>query len=262
MRIEVGKISFLIEFDTPRMAGELSGLYKPFSTRKKPVFGIRVKNHAYRHMDKPDLTVRFKAGVYKLASEEFNISLNLQKRSAIIEIFSRWQAEACAHALNNIYQFLSLNKGNLVMHASAVAKNDRAYVFLGPSGSGKSTVAEASASHAVLSEELIGVLTQKRQMRAFSIPYQSDVRFTHRINKYFKIAGLFKLVKDGKNYLKPIPKPQALADFLILPYNFRKLISFGDYFDRYRKLIETVPCFELHFLPDKSFWRCIDGYFN
>jgi hypothetical protein len=78
----------------------------------------------------------------------------------------------------------------------------------------------------------------------------------------FSVGGLFKLIKAKENRLKVIPKAQALADFFILPFGFEKFISFKDYFNRYNELIATTSCYGLHFLPDNSFWRCIDGRVN
>ena len=160
--------------------------------------------------------------------------------------------------MENISIFAIIKEGGIVFHASGIVRNEKAYIFFGPSGSGKSTVAQASSKYGVLSEELIGIQPEDRGFKAFAIPYKTDTRFSKRLNSYFKIAGIFKLVRDRCNYLKPIPKPQALADFFILPLGLKHLISYNELLNRYCRLIKEVPCFELHFLPDSSFWKCIE----
>lgn len=60
---------------------------------------------------------------------------------------------------NELISMLVHQRGELVVHASAVAVDDEAAVFLGPKGAGKSTTAVAfhEQGHPVLEDDLVGI---------------------------------------------------------------------------------------------------------
>ena len=264
LRVEIGNIPILIELDGPCVFEENTALYEPFITSKKCLYRIKVSSSLRRgELSAPEgVSLVFKNSIYKIECAEFKGILDLDGRRGSICLSAPCSSQALVSALTNFSIFLKLNKGGIVFHASAIVRENRAYVFFGPSGAGKSTVAELSQKYTVLSQELVGFDFLNRSCRAFAFPYYEDLRFSSRSNGCFKVAGLFKLVKDKRNYLKAIPKALALADFFTFPYDLGILKSFSGYFNQHSKLIESVSCYELHFLPDGSFWKCIDGRFN
>ena len=264
LKVEIGNTPILIELDNPHPFGEIKALYAPFITAEKCRYRIKAtaRLKAGHSPESEKVSFSFVNGVYKIKFAEFKAVLDLNSRLGSVEVSSPWPQQALVSALTNLYVFLKLNRGGIVFHASAVVRKNLAYVFFGPSGAGKSTVVEVSREHTVLSEELIGLDFLNRSYYAFAFPYYGDLRFSLRTNACFKVAGLFKLVKDRRNYLKAIPKPRALVDFFTFPYDLRILRSFPGYFNQHHRLIESVACNELHFVPDSSFWRCIDESLN
>lgn len=264
LKIEVGKTPILIELNDLGVFNSIRDFYRPFETKKGPLYRIKVdiKNGLTRSLNLRDISLSYSDNIYKIESQEFKGFLDFKKNSGRITVHSLWPKETLINALKNICIFSIINRGGIVLHASGVVKKNKAYIFSGPSGSGKSTIARLSTTCSLLSEESIGIKPINRTFRAFAVPYKGDGEFPRRLNHYFEIAGLFRLVKDESNYVKVIPKPQALADFFILPYGFKNLITFSDYLNRYYRLIEKVSCFELHFLPHSSFWRSIDEHIN
>lgn len=264
LKLEVGKLPISVELEDKNIRDEFLSIYAPFITRRKSVYRIAVnmRKKSRESSTGDGISFSFARGIYQVKSTEFSFRFDVRKRQGRVDMHTLWPREILNSAFANISKFLILRRGGMVFHGCGVVRNNQAYIFTGPAEAGKSTVARTSRKSTILSQELIGVDFLGRDIKAFALPNLDDKEFPFRTNASFKIAGLFKLVKDRRNYLKAIPKSQALADFLVLPYGFRNLISFSAYFNGYSRLIESVPCYELHFLPDGSFWRCIDGLVN
>jgi len=265
LTIEVGSEVISVVFQDEKFLEAVRQIYLPFMSNKKPQYLIKVEisRRCDAHAGSDTVISSLDAaGIYTIESGEFKGILDLKKKSGTLYLSAGWSQEILVSALTNLCMATLFKKGAMVFHASAVVKNNKAYIFSGPSGAGKSTVARVSRNYRILSEELIGFFRRNNTFRAFALPYIEDTRFTWRTNGSFRVAALFKLAKDRRNYLKAIPKPQALADFFILPYGFQHVCSLEDYFSVCHKLISSVPCYELHFTPDRSLWRCIDECVN
>jgi|GEM_PF-5235722 len=263
LKVKIGNITILIESGDNRIIKAVTDVYIPFESRQRHVYRVRLTRCKIRLNEgmPKDMFFSFAKGFYKIDSSEFQAVFDLFRKEGSINIFIEKYKEVVVSALGSLCMLLTLRSGGAVFHASGIVKSGRAFVFLGPSGAGKSTVAEASKGLTVLSEELIG-LHLGNVPKAFAIPYYTDSRFPLRSKGMFEVAGLFKLVKDRRNYLKSIPMPYAVADFFTFVSSFKGLIPLSRYFNACSKLIESSPCYELHFLPDNSFWRCIDESLN
>ncbi len=163
-----------------------------------------------------------------------------------------------ANLLRIIYNILITKEGGLVLHACGIVKDNKTYIFFGPSQSGKSTVAQLSKEYTILSDDLIVIKRINGSCKVFGIPYWDRLKESQGKRGVFEIAGLFKLVKDNKTYLKRLSYSQGLAEVLTLPsipeehQPIDKLLSISSH------LIREAPCYELHLLPNKSFWKCIE----
>ena len=159
------------------------------------------------------------------------------------------ELRAKANILKSLYSILVVNHGGLVLHASAVLRNGKAYIFFGPSGSGKTTVAKLSQEFPVLDDESIFIERRNSSYQAFG----------ERLRMSFPIQGIYKLTQDKKVYLNRLPISQALAELFTIPGLLRKgLAGHKKLLLNLSKLVTEIPCFDLHFRQDNSFWRCID----
>ena len=70
------------------------------------------------------------------------------------------------------------------------------------------------------------------------------------------------MVKDNEVFLKRFPESRAAAEILTVPQCYHDLESVTRLLNSCSDLAGVVPCYELHFLPDSSFWRCIDGHIS
>jgi hypothetical protein len=192
---------------------------------------------------------------------EYSGYMDLGKMQGHVDILPTWALAAFVNFLKNLYSALILFDEGLMLHAAAVAKDDRAYIFFAPSGGGKSTVAGLSSNYTVLTDELVAVRRDSGSFNAYGTPFWGSDRNERRgINRSFEIGGLFKLVKDSDVYLKRLPESCAAAEILTVPQCYYDLESVARLLNSCSDLTSVVPCYELHFLPDSSFWRCIDGH--
>jgi len=198
-----------------------------------------------------------------IMSNEYSGYMDLRKKEGQVDILPTWSLAALLNFLKNLYSALILLGDGLMLHAAGVVKDDRAYIFFAPSGGGKSTVAGLSSNYTILTDDLVAVRRANGSFHAYSTPFWGSKRDEGRgISSSFKIGGLFKLVKDNRVYLKRFPHSHAIAEILTMPQCYYDLKSVEKLLNSFTSLIGAVPCYELHFLPDSTFWRCIDGHIS
>jgi hypothetical protein len=74
-----------------------------------------------------------------------------------------------------------------------------------------------------------------------------------------ELAAMFHLVQDKRVYLEPLSAGQSTAELVAsIPVIPRDPRIGASLIDRLERLQAHAPVFNLHFLPDASFWRVID----
>ena len=161
--------------------------------------------------------------------------------------------------LRIVYSFILPGMGGLALHAASVVKGGRAYVFPGKSGAGKTTIAKLSSGTDLLTDEVSIVRGIGEQAVAYGTPFCGELRKPGQ-NIKAPIAGLYFPVKDSNIYVQELPAKVALE--MLLPC----VVLFGQEQDIMEKafhlsyqLASSIPCYELHFRPEPSFWNCIDA---
>jgi hypothetical protein len=193
-------------------------------------------------------------------SDEYFGTIDLAKGKGNVTIGRTWAMNALANFLKNVVSYLVLSHGGLMLHSAGLVRDNEAYVFFGPSGIGKSTVAKVSTDCMILSDELIAVRPSSQGYRAYGTPsWSEDIAYEKRAaNRGVPLKALFKLVQDTNVYIKELPYGHALADILTVPHYVNKGQDMEKIMQSFCSLVLKVPCYELHFLPDNSLWRCID----
>jgi energy-coupling factor transporter ATP-binding protein EcfA2 len=156
-----------------------------------------------------------------------------------------------------LFTLLLAHEGGLLLHASAISEGERGSVFFGPSGSGKTTVARLSAGRTILTDELVIIKPHNGGYRAYGTPFWGE--FTPgRSNTRAELMGLYSLKKAGRNYLVPMDRAQAVAELYQCVLFFSDDSNLlGRVLDSCCTLVDAVPVYELHFLPDPSFWQVV-----
>ena len=158
------------------------------------------------------------------------------------------------YPLNQILMIilLSLGKGAL-LHACGIVDRGYGYLFLGNSTHGKSTIAKLwHENHAmVLNDDRIIVREKDREFWMYGTPWHGD--FNEVSSKSLPIRKVFFLKHGKENFT--VPKKGAEAVSMLLTRAFPPLWDQKgmDYtLGLLDRMASKLPCYELHFLPDKK----------
>jgi hypothetical protein len=73
------------------------------------------------------------------------------------------------------------------------------------------------------------------------------------------LALFLRLVQDQRVYLEPLSQAECMAEVLsAIPVVLQNPHRGQAALDRVLDLARQVPSYRLHFLPDASFWKCLD----
>lgn len=156
------------------------------------------------------------------------------------------------YPINQLLFILVLSKGRgLLLHACAIRDREKCFLFLGNSGHGKSTMAELWHKHGalVLNDDRIVLMEKDGRFWVFGTPWHGD--FRECSSEGWALDSFFFLSQGKAN--EAIPKKGAEAVSMLLTRSFPPLwdkdgMAFT--MDLCHRLTETVPCYELSFLPD------------
>ena len=154
--------------------------------------------------------------------------------------------------LTAIYAGRLLKEGGFFLHAAALVDGSGAHVFYGPSESGKTTVAEL-VGEGVITDEITVIRREGAGYRVSGVPWRGQ-----RLSA--PLAGLFRLRKAGETSFAPLAPVEALRQLLPSVF-FSRADSeeLGRFLEIGGELVTRVPCYEMHFRPDLSFWKSMPG---
>ncbi|MDI6734752.1 MAG: hypothetical protein QME42_00935 [bacterium] len=172
---------------------------------------------------------------------------------------------AIENLLRTLASFLLSENNGFLLHASSVYTEEGGIIFCGLSGAGKSTVAKFSQEYTVLTDDQTIIQLINDKFVVFASPFWGVFNRKTRNGLtrkdrlvWGKVDKLYFLKKDTSVFIKSVSQREFIERLfpniiLFVPYESvkRKL------FDLSVKLMEQIPYYELHFLPDKSFWEKI-----
>ena len=232
--------------------------YRQFVSTKAPSFYVylRLKERLGTQIH-PRPEVSFQDGKIKVAHRDFLASFDFPKRKG--EIFSPRDLTSVENFLRVLYSFLIVRHNGFLLHAAGVVNGEKGYVFFGKSGSGKTTVAKLSTDYTLLSDDLLIVKKINGNFQVFATPFGGELR-RERKNTKAVIDSFFLLKKGQSNHLKKMNYSKGIVNLL------QNIVYFAKDQQAMRKLfnlscdcLTKSSCYEMHFLPDKSFWRCINA---
>lgn len=154
--------------------------------------------------------------------------------------------------LTAIYAGRLLKEGGFFLHAAALVDGSGAHVFYGPSESGKTTVAEL-VGEGVITDEITVIRREGAGYRVSGVPWRG-----RRLSA--PLAGLFRLRKAGETSFAPLAPVEALRQLLPSVFFSRAdSAELGRFLEIGGELVTRVPCYEMHFRPDLSFWKSMPG---
>jgi hypothetical protein len=148
-------------------------------------------------------------------------------------------------------------KNGLLLHASAVVRDNSAFVFIGPSGSGKTTVARLAGAKNILSDEIVALRTSpKTDVRVYGTPFWGEMGKGPYCPKSFAVRTLFFLKKNITLRAQRIGRDNAARALL------RCICLFGKEpqdlqtcLDTCLQTVSMVDCKELYFPKKLLEWE-------
>ncbi|NOZ05346.1 MAG: hypothetical protein GXP41_03190 [Chloroflexi bacterium] len=152
-----------------------------------------------------------------------------------------------------VIHLLSRGKG-LLFHACGLDVHGQGVLFVGVSGAGKSTTVRLWRSRpdvTVLSDDRVIVRRWQREFWACGTPWSGDAGVASP--KDVPLRHIFLLKHGQRNELRDLSRAEAAAQIMrcVFPtYWDRDGMAFSLEF--LASLTESIPCHELHFVPDGS----------
>lgn len=220
----------------------------------------------------PDLYVRVEAGYGRAA---VNVDVDIRREGSRLhyrrddflletdDAYHRATLQvhdetALNHALLTLYSaHIVHHRWGLVVHASCIEEEGRAYLFAGQSGAGKSTVAELSQPRTILSDEAAIICLDEDVPLVYDSPFRSDTEATFAPDP-IPLGGIHLLTQSlmiERLMIKPADLVYRLMDKIFYwaadPQETVKLIALAG------KLAERVPAYDLYFQKNDRFWERI-----
>lgn len=262
VNIEVAGVCAQVEASSSSFLEPIRRRYGSFISGKKPTLRLEVNlngpptgwgrgsTHSQTEVFKPEYTATEDEKYLVLEGEEFKTVFD--KSKALAETTQPPVLYPFDLTLRALLALKLLDAKGFFVHASAVLKEDKVYLFFGPSGSGKTTVADL-AREETLSDDLIAIKKVKETFWAFGTP------FWQGLNKGAPLRCLFSLQKASRVSLVQMKPAEALRELM---ESVECLIGISDYrqslFEAVGSLVEEVPCFRLSFCLDKPFWPALE----
>jgi hypothetical protein len=160
--------------------------------------------------------------------------------------------------LRFVYSVVLLKEHGFLVHASGLIKNQKGYLFPGKSGAGKTTISQLSPDATLLSDDL-PLVKMGQAPRVFGTPFWGGLAVAGERTSA-PLAGIYFPVKDHENYTEKLKPRQVFEKLLPNVVFFFKNEKFSkQLFNLCFDLAMNIPGYELHFLPDVSFWECMDA---
>jgi hypothetical protein len=266
--LSLAGLGVTLECDDAALIDQLCLIYRAFSTDDDVRLTARINPIGYAPVsnDKP---VLFRDGVLHFTSANYNGFIDLGGRRGELFISTTQPAEDVEYFLRAAYALLVFEAGGLLFHAAGLARRGRGYAFFGHSGSGKTTVARAAIDEVVLNDDLVALMpTQAAEVSTdlgsflwsmHATPFSNPTQLTPSGPQQVQLVKLLRLVQDTRVYLEDLPPGQAVAEVVsntpIIPIDPSRTLQLVD---RAQRLVQAVPAYRLHFLPDDSFWGVVE----
>ncbi len=165
------------------------------------------------------------------------------------------------------YSLLAVSHGGFLIHSASIVRNGGGYLFSGVSDAGKTTVSRISLEEGrvndtkVLTDEISLVKPNGGGYNVYGTPFWGELQ--HGLPESSELKGVMFLIKDDDVFLSKLAKKDAIKKLMLNVLFFAKDSALSKkLFQNCFDAIMYFDCFDLHFLPDNSFWRCIDEQYS
>lgn len=162
-----------------------------------------------------------------------------------------------SHAVMIAFLLATAGTGTLIIHASSILYDGKAYLFQGKSGTGKSTHAALWTSHIPDAELLnddhpVIRFTPDGVPMAYGSPWSGKTDCYRNLSA--PVGAFVRIVRDSENALTKLAPLQAYASLTASVF-YLPFLSEGTWETRHKtieRLVGSVPCCEMHCRPDRD----------
>ena len=258
--LEIAGIRIVLACNHAGLCKALSQRYQAFLTEHASQFKVNVswaKKVNSTAFTIPNITID--GYRVQLTAPEFSGFCDFTEHQAEIMIQIMTPVEAVDYFLRVVFALLAFEAQGIMVHGAGILHNERGYLFFGHSGSGKTTLSRLSVNDAVLNDDLVVLMPLKNAWMMYGTPFWHPSQIEPNPLSASLIA-MYRLVQDKSVFIESLTPGQALAELManvpIIPSDSR--LSFL-LLDRCMILLQRVPAYQLHFLPDASFWQAINN---
>lgn len=256
--ITIGHISTQLICDYPAVIADLKNRYTGYTNVRMndPNFTVKIEVREIMEIDKRD-EIYVRDGTFYITSKTQEGEINLEGCTGFISVSHRHILEGVDYYLRVLYALLVFRASGILFHAAGISYEGRGYAFFGHSGSGKTTISRSSRGKRVLNDDLVMLIKENGTWKVHSTPFWNELKLKPEPASA-QLVGLFLLVKGHQVHIEKINRGVAIAEMIscmpvisVDPPNIQKLIPLVS------ELLDIVPVFQLHFLPDDSYWDVI-----
>lgn len=155
---------------------------------------------------------------------------------------------------------LAENRLGLIAHALGIIEDGRGLLFCGVSGAGKSTLARLwqKTSATLLSDDRVMLRLQEGRVWIHGTPWHGDARIANPQGA--PLEKLYFISHAAENRLSSLAAVDAITKLLVRCFPpFYSHLGMANTLELISRMVSTVPCFALGFVPDESIISFIRG---
>jgi hypothetical protein len=163
-----------------------------------------------------------------------------------------------------IFYFL-LNERGTFIHSCGISDEGNGYIFAGAGGNGKSTIAKLSHPRTILCDEMVLLRTNRYGEKiVYGTPFSGE---SESINSGVPCNGIYFIEKSKVNEISPLSRMNGVAELMkegitggfISIESIQKIYPYSRFLTLLCELLKGVPCYQMKFKKDNSFWEVILG---
>ena len=260
LTMSIGGICILIECDNNDFLSQIRDIYSNFIVNDTdPV--ILIEMEALNDKEMPNLNLDFlkvvsnNEDLYRIFWNSFSGEFNLHNLEGKLKYTAHRDLN---NYLRAVYSLVLLKDNGFLVHAASLIKEGAGFLFPGKSGTGKTTITRLSINSIPLSDEISLVKMVNGRYNVFGTPFWNELTIAGD-NTHIPLKQVYLPKQDKKNYKKAASPAKILQNLIpnvifFLDDDELKMQLFNICYD----FANTVPAYELHFLPDPSFWSVIN----
>ncbi|MBW6474719.1 MAG: hypothetical protein K0B14_16450 [Anaerolineaceae bacterium] len=149
------------------------------------------------------------------------------------------------------------SQGGVMLHAAGIVKNQLGYIFTGYSGAGKTTVCRLSEGYTVLNDDMVILSTNDSGWKINATPFTNPTQVRPGSGSA-PLHKILYLVQDKNHHLEDVQNSIAIAKLLThVPVISHSPLHSSALLSRCMEIIQKTDVKDLHFLPDKGFWKLL-----